>query len=48
MEGAFPIRETFTFNGDSETTELVFEIRYDVPGKVLGVIANRLVIEKMM
>lgn len=47
MEGAFPIRESFTFEGDGQETELVFEIRYDVPGKVLGVIANRLVIEKM-
>jgi uncharacterized Fe-S cluster-containing radical SAM superfamily protein/uncharacterized membrane protein len=47
MEGAFPIRETFRFQGDPENTELTFEIRYDVPGKVLGVIANRLLIEKM-
>ena len=47
MEGAFPIRETFTFESNAGITELKFEIRYDVPGKVLGVIANRLVIEKM-
>jgi anaerobic magnesium-protoporphyrin IX monomethyl ester cyclase len=47
MKGAFPIRETFRFQGDSDSTELTFEIRYDVPGKVLGVIANRLLIEKM-
>jgi anaerobic magnesium-protoporphyrin IX monomethyl ester cyclase len=47
MKGAFPIRETFTFEGDDSATELSFEIRYNVPGKVLGVVANRLVIEKM-
>ncbi len=47
MEGAFPIRETFTFQGDEESTELSFEIRYDVPGKVLGAVANKLVIEKL-
>jgi len=47
MEGAFPIRESFTFQGNEHETELMFEIRYEVPGKVLGVIANRLVIEKM-
>ena len=47
MEGAFPIREIFTFQGDEESTELSFEIRYEVPGKVLGHIANKLVIEKL-
>ena len=47
MEGSFPIRETFHFDGDGNSTSLKFEIRYDVPGKVLGVIANRLVIEKL-
>jgi hypothetical protein len=47
MKGAFPIREIFPFDGDNNATELSFEIRYNVPGKVLGVVANRLVIEKM-
>ena len=47
MEGALPLRETFTLDGDSDSTTLTVEIRYDVPGKVLGVIANRLVVEKM-
>jgi anaerobic magnesium-protoporphyrin IX monomethyl ester cyclase len=47
MEGAFPIRETFTFQGDSTSTLLTFEIRYNVPGKVLGVMADKLVIEKL-
>ncbi|UCH44810.1 MAG: cobalamin-dependent protein [Nitrospiraceae bacterium] len=47
MKGAFPIRETFTFQGDEESTLLTFEIRYNVPGKVLGVVADKLVIEKL-
>lgn len=47
MEGSFPIRETFTFQGDSHSTLLTFEIRYNVPGKVLGVMADKLVIEKL-
>ena len=47
MEGSFPIKETFTFKEDGESTELDFEIKYDVPGKVLGVIADKLVVEKM-
>ncbi|MBI5195828.1 MAG: cobalamin B12-binding domain-containing protein [Nitrospirae bacterium] len=47
MEGSFPIREVYFFSGDSKATTLTFEIHYEVPGKVLGVIANRLVIEKL-
>jgi ligand-binding SRPBCC domain-containing protein len=47
MEGSFPIKETFNFQGDTTSTELNFEIHYDVPGKVLGVIANKLVIERL-
>jgi anaerobic magnesium-protoporphyrin IX monomethyl ester cyclase len=47
MEGSFPIRQTFHFKGNSVSTILTFEIQYDVPGKVLGIIANRLVIEKL-
>lgn len=47
MEGSFPIRETYTFQGDEHSTELVFDIQYDVPGKVLGVIADKLVVERL-
>lgn len=47
MEGSFPIKETFDFKGDSESTELTFGIKYDVPGKVLGVIADKLVVERL-
>jgi ligand-binding SRPBCC domain-containing protein len=47
MEGAFPIRESFVFEEDGGATKLTFSIHYNVPGKVLGVIANRLVIEKL-
>jgi uncharacterized membrane protein len=47
MEGSFPIKETFLFAGDSASTELTFEIKYDVPGKVLGVIANKIVVERL-
>lgn len=47
MEGSFPIKETYIFKEDGEATELEFEIKYEVPGKVLGVIADKLVVEKM-
>jgi ligand-binding SRPBCC domain-containing protein len=47
MEGSFPIRETFVFEEDSGVTTIRFDIKYDVPGKVLGVISNSSVVEKM-
>ena len=47
MEGSFPIKETFAFKGDEQSTELIFGIQYDVPGKVLGVIADKLVVERL-
>jgi ligand-binding SRPBCC domain-containing protein len=47
MKGAFPIRESYLFEGDDAHAVLTFEINYEVPGKVLGVIANSLVIEKL-
>jgi len=47
MEGSFPIKETFTFKGEEQSTELTFGIQYDVPGKVLGIIADRLVVERL-
>lgn len=47
MEGAFPIKETYHFEEDKGNTKLSFEIDYEVPGQLLGVIANRLVIEKL-
>jgi ligand-binding SRPBCC domain-containing protein len=47
MKGSFPITETYLFEGDSEATTLTAEIEYDMPGKVLGVVAKSKVIEKM-
>ena len=47
MEGSFPIKETYAFKGDEHSTELTFGIKYDVPGKVLGVIADKLVVERL-
>ena len=36
MEGAFPIREKFLFNGNTDPTTLTFKIKYDIHGKVTG------------
>lgn len=47
MEGGFPIVETYTFTPVDNGTELSFEIDYEIPGKLLGSIANKVVIEKL-
>lgn len=47
MEGAFPVRETYRFEDEAGDTKLTFELNYEMPGQLLGVIANRLVVEKL-
>ena len=47
MEGSFPIREDFYFEEDAGATTIRFEIKYDIPGKVLSVLSSSSVVEKM-
>jgi ligand-binding SRPBCC domain-containing protein len=47
MEGAFPITETYIFEGDDKRTTLTVNIEYELPGKLLGVLADRMVVEKL-
>ncbi len=47
MEGHFPITETYDFDGDASKTTLTVQIDYDLPGKLLGVLADRMVVEKL-
>jgi len=47
MEGSFPIKEIYTLEGDGKSTTLTFSINYEIPGKVLGVLANKLLVEKI-
>lgn len=47
MEGAFPVRETYRFEDEAGDTKLTFELNYEMPGQLLGVVANRLVVEKL-
>lgn len=47
MRGAFPVEESFRFEKDDHGMVLTVDIAYEVPGKVLGIIANRLVVEKV-
>lgn len=47
MEGAFPIKETYNFEDVGGSTRLTFEIDYEMPGQILGVIANSRLVEKL-
>jgi ligand-binding SRPBCC domain-containing protein len=47
MNGPFPIEETYRFERDGDHTMLTVTVAYEVPGKVLGAVANRLVVEKI-
>ncbi len=47
MEGSFPILETYLFTPVDKGTELSVEVEYEAPGKIMGVISNRGVIEKL-
>ncbi len=47
MEGNFPITETYIFDGDQNSTTLTVEIEYELPGRLLGAIADKIVVEKL-
>ncbi len=47
MEGSFPITETYIFSRADKGTELAVEIEYEAPGKILSVVANKGVMEKI-
>ena len=48
MEGMIPIKEKFGFSdkGDGKM-EFTFQIEYEVPGAILGEVADKLLIEKL-
>ena len=47
MEGGFPIHETYTFSSDNGGTELLVEIEYEAPSKIMSVVAKGGLIEKI-
>ena len=47
MEGSFPILESYSFTKTEEGTELHAEIQYEMPGKIMSVIANKGLMEKV-
>lgn len=47
MEGNFPILESYTFTKTEDGTELNAEIQYEMPGKIMSVVANKGLMEKV-
>ncbi len=47
MEGNHPIAENYTFASADGGTELTFEIEYEMPGKIMGVVSKTGLIEKL-
>ena len=47
MEGSFPITESYSFSSDEKGTELSIEVQYDMPGKIMSVVANKGLMEKI-
>ncbi len=47
LEGNFPIQETYIFSKSENGTELSVQIEYEVPGKIMTVVANKGIIERL-
>lgn len=47
MEGAHPIAEKYSFDAKDGGTELTFEIEYEIPGKIMGVVEKTGLVEKI-
>ncbi len=47
MEGGFPITENYKFRKVDGGTELAVEVVYDMPGKIMQVVAKSAVVEKL-
>ena len=47
MEGSFPITESYAFSQTDEGTELSIEVQYEMPGKIMNVVAKKGLVEKI-
>jgi uncharacterized membrane protein len=47
MEGSFPIQETYNFLETDKGTKLSIEIEYDLPKKIISLVLNKAIIEKL-
>ncbi len=47
MDGSFPITESYSFTSVENGTELSIEVEYEMPGKVMSVLTNKGLMEKI-
>ncbi len=47
IKGAINSRQTWTYVPEEESTEVMIDIEYEVPGNILGKLADILVVEKI-
>lgn len=47
MEGSFPITESYSFAAAEDGTELSIEVQYEMPGKIMSVVSNKGLMEKL-
>jgi len=47
MEGAHPIQENYTFTATNTGTEIVVEIEYEIPGKIMSAVSKTGLVEKL-
>jgi len=47
MEGVHPIHEKYIFSKVDEGTELVVEIEYEIPGKIMSAVSKTGLVEKL-
>lgn len=47
MEGSFPIVESYSFSSVEKGTELSIEVQYEMPGKIMSVLSNKGLMEKI-
>lgn len=47
MEGAHPIHENYSFSPADDGTELIVEIEYETPGKIMSAVSKTGLVEKL-
>lgn len=48
ISGAVNSKQSWTYNTEGTGTEVKFEMEYELPGSVLGKVANKLIVKKLM
>ncbi len=48
ITGALNSKQSWTYNAEGTGTEVKFNMEYELPGNVLGKVANKLIVKKLM